>query len=333
MHWYGEVKSTFFSFWAKQRLPPPENYFAEYSNTLKGSPYRGYNPDPSLAPLNPDLLNRVYGFGNFFGGICGGLLGMSFEEMIQRVDWCGLFNLGISLFDYICDELNGLKTISSIPAFQLFLNEKSIEEVTVLGPVEKLLNDIAVNVLGKLQVHNNMKSSSCETNLMKSMKKMFDAEILLSTKDINDKSDPVLIKKALYLKSVEPFRVMAEWMSYGTGESKKPLIIKNARKLGRSLGFCYGLFDDARDVWLDLENNRWNSFLLHALEEEPDLFIEPRSSILDFKLTNIWERQNLVQKLSDSAISELVKIMSPLNQRSPKNEKYLGLIGASLARW
>ena len=168
---------------------------------------------------------------------------------------------------------------------------------------------------------------------MKPMKKMFDAELLLSTKDVSDESDPVVIEKALYLKSVEPFRVMAEWMSYGARASKKTLVMKNARKLGRSLGFCYLLFDDARDVWSDLENNRWNSFLLHALEKEPDLFTEPRSSLLDFKLSNIWERQNLVQKLSDSAITELIKIISQLTQRSLHKEKYLGLIGASLARW
>lgn len=334
MNWHGKFKSTFFSIWTSVGFPPPYDYEEVYSNKLKHYHFIGERYDitnSSLSPLNPQLLNRVYGFGVFIGEVIGCLLGLSDHKAKQRADWCGRFNLGISLFDYICDESNGLDAISAIPAFRLFLNNFSTDS-SGLGQTEKILNNLTINILDELNQEENTNISCWKIELIRVMREMFDAECMLSTQHLNETCNPALIRKALCLKSVEPFRIMAEWMSHGGFGSERPTV-NSARELGRALGYCYWLIDDAKDVWLDLESNRWNLFLVNAAEEEPVLFMRSRDAILDFRLTKMWEHSNIVHRLSMSVVHRLLKVTTQLRHTYGRRKEILGLVAASLARW
>lgn len=334
MNWHNEFRSTFFSIWTSTGFPQPCDFEEAYSNRLKhyslGKRY-DINSSPH-SPLDAKLLDRIYGFGVFIGEVIGSLLGLSGHEAKQRADWCGRFNLGISLFDYICDESRGLKIVSTIPAFQFFFDNSFSTYLGGLGQTEKFLNNLTISILSDVEQEESASIAGWKTEFVRVMKKMFDAECRLSSQHLNEECTLAQIRKDLYLKSVEPFRIMAEWMSHDRLGSDKSTR-RSAIELGRALGCCYWLIDDAKDVWLDLESNRWNLFLIRAAEEEPKLFERSRNAITDFKLTKIWEHNNIVHRLSMSTICRLFNITTQLKHKSRKRRESLGLLGASLARW
>src|SRR5688572_29570854 len=129
MQWYAHYKSYFFKMWAEVGLPGPEGYETIYTNRLQAIKYTQnvHSLQQSKSdPLNPEILNSVYGFGVVVGEICGSLLGLSSEQMQDRLDWCGQFNLGISLFDYLCDEVGIDAAFATLPAsFPLFAHVKA----------------------------------------------------------------------------------------------------------------------------------------------------------------------------------------------------------------
>lgn len=339
MHWYARYKSHFFTAWTKAGLPSPEIYERIYTTRLQAIKYIHYTNNlpetksESPDPLNPKILNSVYGFGVLVGEICGILLGLYPEQMQERLDWCGQFNLGISLFDYLCDEVGIESALATLPeSFPLFTHSKT-ESVLSQGVHYELKKLISI-ILDRLTQEIGVPSSSRRRfGLWRALEKMFQAEQLVATVPLSEEVSFSELRNALYFKSVEPFRVISEWVARDSQMPQRTARVRQARKLGRAIGLCYCLTDDANDVWRDLSAGRWNLFLLSAVEYSPGLFSNPPDIFLEIQLNKIWESHALIERMTQSAVQGLIKILAEIDATEQRKQDALGLVAVSLARW
>jgi hypothetical protein len=107
MRWHARFQATFFATWERAGLPAPQHHEQAWLDQLQTLRFEGELPAGKQAPddpLNRETVDAVFGFGALFGRICMGLMGgPPPTQAQQRETWCGHFNLGISLFDYLCD--------------------------------------------------------------------------------------------------------------------------------------------------------------------------------------------------------------------------------------
>jgi hypothetical protein len=343
IYWLNHFQSVFFSSWTRAGLPDPAAYEEAYSEALQPLKFTWEIEREDVSAhksLDSALLDAVYGFGFLMGELLGRLLGLPKHKAPERAQWCGRFNLGISLFDYLSDEGIGAETVAILPAFSVFLSREQPSSINgkFFSPPEKLLNQIASSVLSDLEKEIGAPTRTrLKSGLWRAMREMFRAEMLIATTPLTSEVDPNLIRKSLYLKSVEPFKVMAEWMSHGivvNNRQSQQSHIKQARRLGRALGRCCWLVDDAKDVWRDLEAKQWNLFLVAAATEEPQLFNPLVTDALrDVRLMKIWKQTRIAERTSISTIRQLVRAVDELNLSKGKQNDMLGLLAAVLARW
>lgn len=337
MYWHGQFQSAFFEAWAKAGLPHHDEYLSEYNDALSQIHFKttqSSHLQHEFPALDPKLLDSVYGFGVIIGNICANFLGLSSPATDKASDWCGRFNLGISLFDYICDESGGPGAVAVLPVFHPFIKEERPSAARPPNPVEELLSNLASSVLGDLgKVCKSELGAVRRTGLWKAMQGMFRAEMMVSELRPIAFADHHRIRKALSLKSVEPFRVMAEWTALSADLKENQILIKNARAIGRGLGNCYWLIDDAKDVWTDLNAGRWNLFLLLAAAQEPRLFERKPDALTDMHLMRIWKRSNLAQRVSEQVVSRLTRAVTNLHLPSKTQRDILGLVSVSLWQW
>ncbi len=330
MHWHSHFQAAFFDTWGKAGLPQPEKYLKEYTGLrekiLFNDALAGQSIDHSPA-LEKKLLDSVYGFGVMTGNLLAEMLGSPFVLTGNAAEWCGRFNLGISLFDYVCDEMDGATKAASLEVFQTFISGKKSGNAPST-PVEALLSSLAASILHDPEITNEKKTGI----LSKTIKKMFAAEIFISSASLSAEANLPQIKKALYLKSAEPFRLMAEMTSRKAG-IKDPLVLKNMRRAGQALGNCYWLIDDAKDLWADLDAGRWNIFLMLAASGDPRIFLQQRDAFTDNRLLKIWEGQLHAQKTAKQIIQNLVKAVARMDIPKSTEQHVMGLIGASLWQW
>jgi geranylgeranyl pyrophosphate synthase len=273
----------------------------------------------------------VYGFGVMIGKIFADIFGLNNEEAKRTTDWCGRFNLGISLFDYICDEMDGVSSVSSLEVFKLFLNSSDSIDRS-LTPAEKLLSDLAGSVLDDLKRVSVKGKNVYEIDqLFKAMMDMFEAENFISKETLSANADLKKIGKTLYYKSAEPFRVMAAFTVLAM-EGKNEAFIRNAYSAGKALGYCYWLIDDAKDVWDDLKSGRWNLFLAMAVAEEPQFFSSSHADT-EGQLMEIWKRSDHAENISIQTIKRLVNAVKRLDLSENVRHHSLGLVWASLWQW
>lgn len=336
MNWYDTFKTSFLRTWVAAGLTPAEGYLAPYAAAIRSSPFSTSKPvadSGSEIALDQALLDRVYGFGVTVGQIFGGLLSVPKDEIAIRAHWCGQFNLGISLFDYVCDERGRSGSIMALPVFHQFSSGMSSAEKTRLpaDPTEELLCDLAESVLGQLAVTGAGRMRGA--HLWRAMKRMFKAELTISTLQLNSSNVLPQITRALRAKSVDPFTVMAEWMVHGghsrVGENR----LSQARALGQAIGHCYWMIDDAKDVWADLGAGRWNLFLIKAAAYEPRIFQRERDAIIDVWLTKTWDQTNVASRTSAMAVRKVVRALADLRPGARARRDSLGLAAASFARW
>lgn len=161
---------------------------------------------------------------------------------------------------------------------------------------------------------------------------MFEAENFISKERLYADADVHKIEKALYLKSAEPFRMMAEVTAL-IADANDPLLLKNACATGKSLGYCYWLIDDAKDVWIDFRAGRWNLFLTLAAAEDPQIFAESCEHGIETCLIKIWEQSNHSERISRQIIKRLVHAVRRLKLPEKVEHHNLGLVWASLWQW
>ena len=335
MDWHTHFQKVFFDTWQKSGLPHHQHYVNEYIDIREHGDFRSdwiKNSPPISANIHGAQLNSVYGFGVTTGKIFAEMFGLDEAIADDTADWCGRFNLGISLFDYICDEMGGISDVSSLEVFQPFLT--SVQTVTSSSNLaQELLSKLVVSVLDDLKKIEGKKSDQAKTNsLFKAMKQMFEAERYISKTGLSDTNKLLEVEKALYLKSAEPFRVMAE-LTARMAHSNDELLIAKARMTGKALGYCYWLIDDAKDVWIDLKARHWNLFLKLAAEVEPDIFSKSHGLEMEKKLVRIWVESNHAQKISEQIITRLVKAIKRLDLSQKAKLHTLGLVSASLWQW
>lgn len=335
MDWHSHFQQVFFDTWQKAGLPRHQDFLNEYIDLRE---HGDFNTDwiqnsPDISPgINNNQLRSVYGFGVTTGKIFASLLGLDADLSRETSDWCGRFNLGISLFDYICDELEGVSSVTSLAVFQPFV-KTNYSVARSLTPAEELLSKLAGSVLQDVNKTAVKKEGSHKTDqLFKMMKRMFEAENFVSKESLSADADLQKIEKALYRKSAEPFRVMAEFTALAA-DANDSLLVKNAGRTGKALGYCYWLIDDAKDVWIDLKAERWNVFLTLAAAEDPYIFAKNRETDMESYLVKIWERSGHSERISKQIIKRLVHSVKRLRLPEKVEHHNLGLVWASLWQW
>jgi hypothetical protein len=335
MDWHSHFQQVFFETWQKAGLPQQPDFLNEYIDLREHGDFNNdwIQNSPDILPgINSNQLRSVYGFGVTTGKIFASMLGLNAELSKKTSDWCGRFNLGISLFDYICDELEGVNSVTSLSVFQPFVKTNYPVDRS-LTPAEELLSNLAGSVLHDLKKAAIKKEGLHKADqLFKMMKLMFEAENFISNENLSGDADIRKIEKALYRKSAEPFRAMAEFTAL-VADANDSLLIKNARATGKALGYCYWLIDDAKDVWIDLKAGRWNLFLTLAAAEDPYIFAKSRGTDIESYLIKIWEQSNHSEKISKQIINRLVHAVKRLRLSEKVEHHNLGLVWASLWQW
>ena len=335
MDWHNHFEQIFFTTWHKAGLPDHEDFKIENIETKE---FGNFNNDwiidaPNIPPgLQTYQLQSVYGFGVMLGVMFSRMLGLDTKQTKHASDWCGRFNLGISLFDYICDELEGVNSVTSLQVFQPF-TKINYSDKHSLTPAEELLSKLAGGVLNDLKKVAKEREGFYKTDpLFKLMKQLFEAQDFVSKTGLSADADLPKIKKALYSKSAEPFRLMAEYTAC-MADANNPLLLENARCIGKAVGYCYWIIDDAKDVWCDLEAGQWNLFLQLAASEDPLVFAKDRDAFTKSRLMHILEHSNHAQKISTQIIKKLVDAKLQLGLSKKVEHETMGLISASLWQW
>ena len=335
MDWHSHFQKVFFETWQNAGLPNHENFLSEYYTLLEHCEDENefIKKSPVISQgIDSTRLYAVYGFGVVVGKIFAEMLNVTPAVNKYTSDWCGRFNLGISLFDYICDELDGLQTVTSLQAFQPFI-QTSYTRTRNLTPAEELLGNLAGSVLNDLKKAGNEKKNYHKTDMLFSvMQRLFEAQNFISNERLSPDADLKKIRRMLYLKSAEPFRVMAEYTACMADTHDRQLRGK-ARSIGRAIGCCYWLIDDAKDVWIDLEAKQWNLFLLQAIVQYPQIFEQSGDISERSNLVRIWGLSNQARRISRQIIKRLCQAISYM-ELSKENERHaLGLVAASLWQW
>jgi len=335
MDWHKHFEKVFFESWQNAGFGYPQDYVSKYIEIREHSDSKSdwiKNSPAISATIDGSQLYSVYGFGACTGKIFAEMLGSSKSITENTADWCGRFNLGISLFDYVCDETDNLNNVSSLKVFEPFRTSNDLVS-KALSPAEELLSRIAGSVLNDLAYKLEKKDGRQETDILfKVIKQMFDAQNLLSKEQLSTSTDLDNIKKALYLKSAEPFRVMAEYIARLTDPNDE-LLIKKSQAIGKALGTCYWVIDDAKDVWIDLEEGQWNYFLYLAAKEDPLIFEMNRNEDIKNSLISIWQQEGHAEKISAQIVERLIQASKELGLTEEVQKHSFGLIAASLWQW
>lgn len=335
MAWHDYFEKVFFEAWQKSGLPHHQPFINEYIEIREHGEYLSdwiRNSTPISSKINGSQLHSVYGFGVTTGKVYASMFGLHDTQTKDSADWCGRFNLGISLFDYICDEMEGLSKVSSLEIFQPFNKVDRYADET-LNPAQELLTKLVSSVLDDLRNLGEKKSRKGESDaIFAALKKMYNAELYVSQASLSVTHKLSKIEDALYLKSAEPFNVMAQFTAL-KGNIIDPRFLENVRRVGVALGYCYWLIDDAKDVWIDLEDGHWNLFLKLAADVEPNFFTDTYDLAIEEQLLRIWEESGLVYKISNQIITDLVKAVDQLNLPAKSAQDAMGLVSASLWQW
>jgi len=324
MNWQSHFQSVFFDAWQSAGLPHHDHFLPAYYTMLEQRDKKIEWIENS-AGIDHSRLYDVYGFGATVGKVFGAMFDLTADETKHASDWCGRFNLGISLFDYISDEQDGATSVTSLKVFHPF-NNSTYSDIRSLSSSEELLSNLSITIL------SDVNNSPCKDSLLKAMQQMFEAEDFISSTKLSANADLDQINNALYLKSAEPFRVMAEYTA-GIKAATDSMLLNNADVIGKAIGSCYWIIDDAKDVWIDLEAGHWNLFLHAAAEEEADIFTGQTDANSKEHLFSIWKKSGHAQKISDQCIRNMVAAVEKMELPEKVKEHTLGIVSASLWQW
>jgi len=331
MEWHSHFQSAFFKSWRSAGLPDHEDFLSAYYLMLEQRNKKIEWVENSSG-IDHSRLYDVYGFGATVGKVFAEMIGLTAEQTALSSDWCGRFNLGISLFDYIGDELAGATSVASLNVFKPFIKTKDSQPFS-LSATETLLTQLAGSVLNDLKNAGTTKNGiQKSTPLFAVLQKMFDAQNFISVERLSAVADLKKIKKALYLKSAEPFRVMAEYTAR-MADANNTELIKNARSIGKALGCSYWLIDDAKDIWIDLEAGQWNLFLQLAAEKDPEIFAGLTDAETIQRLLNCWEQSAHLEKIYGQIVKRLTDAVHKMELSEEVRIHTLGIISASLWQW
>lgn len=330
MHWHGEFRAALFGEWSGAGLPDPAHHLERYRAVLAAATCPLDLPYTSSGPLDRAVVDRVFGFGAVIGGVITDLLGVPDAHASAVVDWCGRFNLGISLVDYVCDESGRLDALQSIEPFRGLAGEIEDADAGDHGPPapdgelraeERVVARLATEVLRELTGATGNRSPGAVADL-------YRAEVAVARRRFGPGGDPVTIERELATKSVGPFVLMA-----ARAAASGPCDEDAARRLGTAIGTLVWLVDDARDLWLDLEHGAWNLFLLRATQREPALAAAPPSPFRDAAIARTLAVHDVARREARQGIEAFLGASAALGGDPDRTVAALGLVGAALAVW
>jgi len=328
MDWNEHFETVFFNTWHKAGLPDHQDFLAEYIETREGVNFEDVKIEPTndeLTTPTPNQLRSVYGFGALIGKVYSKMLGLTDARTVHVRDWCGRFNLGISVFDYVCDETYiGIDKVTSLQVFKPFIDRNSSENYYT-SPMEEYLSNLTKGILQDI----NEETIHDPETIFNLLKQLFEAQIFLSKTDLSITSNLNKIRSAMELKSSGPFEVMAKYAAQCNGRNKELLI----HEIGKPIGNCYWAIDDAKDVWNDLKARQWNLFLYLAASQNQLIFTKENGQSLNDQLSKIWMQSNHAEKVSNEVIERLKLSIQKLELPKNVEQHLIGLIGASLWQW
>ena len=123
---------------------------------------------------------------------------------------------------------------------------------------------------------------------------------------------------------------MAEWMARDRTSTVSPRL---AAHLGRCIGDCFWLVDDAQDVWRDLDGGRWNYFLARASRLDPTLDFDAPGPVLEARLTGLWSANHVALQTSREVATRLARSLGKLGPPAARRDRAAGRLAAAIARW
>lgn len=328
MDWNEHFETVFFNTWQKAGLPDHQDFLAEYIDTRERVDFEDVKIEHAkddLTTPTPNQLRSVYGFGALIGKVYSKMLGLTEAKTLHVRDWCGRFNLGISVFDYVCDETDiGIDKVTSLKVFKPFINRDHSKDHS-LSPIEEYLSNLTKGVLQDIKKETFEEPDS----IFNLLKQLFDAQIFISKAKLASTTNLNEIRSALQMKSAGPFEVMAKYAARSDSRNKQILI----GEMGKSIGNCYWLIDDAKDVWVDLKARQWNLFSYLAVLQDPLIFAKDFDESINDRLLMIWKQSNHAENISNQIIGSLVQSTHKLELSKKVERHTLGLISASLWQW
>lgn len=341
MSWYSLFRTAFFSEWSHRGLP--ESTAADQAEVwpIRSCPLRPEAASPgsdrlseaeSRALASP-LIDSVYSFGAFIGQGFGNLFSVGTRRAEAAADFCGRFNLGISLFDFLCDEDGGrrMESLQAVPALAPFTGRRMVP-ISDQGPIQHYLNRMVESVLADVsRQYGRPTGEGGYRGPWRTLYSMFDGEVQRTRSALRGPVDIAALSGMLRLSSAEPFRFMSEWTARTGALSSSS--VREAALLGRRVGTCYWLIDDAKDVWDDLHAGRWNHFLLAAKVAQPRLSFAQASPLLEGRLLDIWRSKRIAEKSCRSIIGGMARAIDRIGAGNQRPRTFLRRIHASMLRW
>lgn len=325
MNWQSTFRAIYFAEWARRGLPESSGSDLTAWPAL-ACPLRVDHVPPESAGLSrgldPAIIDNVYGFGVHVGEAFGRLQGVPPRAARERAEWCGLFNLGISLFDLVCDEGSPpeIAELHALPSMRAF--SRAPAPRTPDSPTLRFLDEVATRVLVRLREEAGPPDP--RRGIWRALFAMFTAQLEGVDATTRRLGDVDRVRRNLRLSAAEPFRVMAEWVARG-GRAD----VRQAARLGRSVGDCYWLIDDARDVWADLYARRWNLFLVEAKVADPSLRLDPPTPFVEARLTQLWQDRRVAERAARGAVGRLARSV----EGDRRTREPLSRIHASMMHW
>jgi hypothetical protein len=341
MDWRSHFTAAWFSAWQDAGLPGPAGYAGLYDEFRRAV----LLPDtlaPSYhtsGPLAAATLRDVYTFGVFVGHVAGRLLALPPDEIEASAGWCGRFNLGISLFDYLIDEDGRGEDLARWPPFARLAVDPaavlSASDSTESQPeVVQVLHRIAADVMAQLEATvGPVDQEPTSDEMWTAFQDMIRAELLMSKTRLAANPDFAGLLHAARAKSAAPFSCMAEWMWLSSRQGGVAALRMTARALGAAIGECFWLVDDARDLWTDLDAGRWNLFLLLAAQKERGLFASSTDPTAEFRLSGTVMAPGWARRIITPVISQVKEVIGSTPVAATDRDEVLGTLAVSIERW
>lgn len=329
--WRRSFRATLFRTWLGAGLPDPRRFGDDHDRlrahvSVAAPP--GHEPG---GPLDPGTLRSVAGFGHVVGVALADLLEVDGAARAASVGWCARFNLGISLVDWLLDEAKlDPADVAGLPAFA------PLARGTAGGPAPRApraelayLDALAGGLLAELAgVAGPPGAGEPRSALWPSLRRMLRAE-LAAGRGL-DLAAPRRYLPSLRAKSVEPFRVMAERTALA---GPAPARVALARRLGRAIGTCVWLADDADDLWRDLDAGHGNRFVAEAVLADRRVLAADDATVVDLALERVLRREGVAERLCAESVGRFAATLRRCPAGAARRERAAGLVGVALARW
>ena len=209
--WRRSFRSELFRAWRAAGLPSPDAFERPYEELRDQGEPPAVPRAAARGPLDPVTVRSVYGFGHAIGAVCADLLCVDGLSRQASVSWCGRFNLGISLVDWLCDEAAiPPSAIAALPAFAP-LTAPRRRSSPPAHDAAVFLDGLTRELLGELARDAGApRAGEPRSALWPTLRRMLRAELALAEPGFVGASASAEALAPLRLKSVEPFRIMAE---------------------------------------------------------------------------------------------------------------------------